>query len=62
MTQLKSKGGVSAAEYKKLRTKVTARQSTEHSEAPATGAQSSDNAASTGGSTTPAGSTDNTTK
>ncbi|MGE5177687.1 MAG: ComEA family DNA-binding protein [Bacteroidota bacterium] len=62
MTQLKSKGGVSAAEYKKLRTKVTAKQSTEHSEAPASGAQSSDNAASQGGNTTPSGSTDNTTK
>lgn len=62
MTQLKSKKVLTAAEYKKLRTKVTARQSTEHSEAPANGTPSTDNAASTGSSTTPSGSTDNTTK
>jgi DNA uptake protein ComE-like DNA-binding protein len=64
MAQLKSKGGVTSAEYKKLRTKVTAKQekTEKTSEAPASGAPSSDNAASQGGNTTPSGSTDNTTK
>ena len=62
MTQLKSKKVLTAAEYRKVHNKVTAKQSMEHSEAPASGAQSSDNAASQGGTTTPSGSTDKTTK
>lgn len=39
MAQLKTKGGVTNAEYRKISRKVTAKQSTMHSEAPANGTQ-----------------------
>ena len=45
MAQLKTKGGVTNAEYRKISRKVTARQSTMHSEAPANGTQSMESGA-----------------
>lgn len=63
MAQLKTKGGVTNAEYRKISSKVTARQSTMHSEAPATGTSNSGTAASgSEGAAATGGSTDNTTK
>jgi len=63
--QLKTKGGVTNAEYRKISSKVTARQSTMHSEAPASGTPSTDSGSQASGSEGAAGSSgsaDNTTK
>ena len=64
MAQLKTKGGVTNAEYRKINRKVTARQSAMHSEAPANGTQSENAANASGGegAAGTSGSSDQTTK
>lgn len=57
MAQLKTKGGVTNAEYRKISRKVTARQAAMHSEAPANGTPSTDS-----GAQSSSGSSDQTTK
>lgn len=66
MSQLKTKGGVTNAEYKKINRKVTAKQAAAmHSEAPANGTQNESGAQNTAGSegaASTSGSSDQTTK
>jgi DNA uptake protein ComE-like DNA-binding protein len=67
MAQLKTKGGVTNAEYKKISRKVTAKQAAAmHSEAPANGTPSTDsgaqNTAGSEGAASTSGSSDQTTK
>ena len=63
MAQLKTKGGVTNAEYRKISRKVTAKQAAAmHSEAPANGTPSTDSGAQSSSGSGASGSSDQTTK
>ncbi|HET7498470.1 MAG TPA: helix-hairpin-helix domain-containing protein [Candidatus Eisenbacteria bacterium] len=63
MAQLKTKGGLTNAEYRKISRKVTAKQAAAmHSEAPANGTPSTDSGAQSSSGSSASGSSDQTTK